>query len=59
MPASWASTPRTTMRLPPAATLFMVIIDSTVTLGNGLKCMAAVQNPPIRESSTRLRCSAW
>ncbi|MCY1441800.1 hypothetical protein D9M71_581360 [compost metagenome] len=59
MPASCASAPRKTMRLPPAATLFIVIIASTVTLGSGLKCMAAVQNPPISESSRRLRCSAW
>lgn len=39
------------------ATLFMLIIDKVVTLGSGLKCIAPTQNPPQKESNSRLRRS--
>jgi hypothetical protein len=54
--------PASMNRGPPMATLFMVIIDSVVTLGSGLKCMAPTQNPPQKESNSRLRrslCKVW
>ncbi|MNC45559.1 hypothetical protein D3C75_945300 [compost metagenome] len=59
MPQPCANSPWTNRRWPPAATLFMVIIDRMVTVGNGLNCMVAAQKPPSNESSSMLRCSAW
>ncbi|MNP81276.1 hypothetical protein D3C76_1795890 [compost metagenome] len=50
--------PASRKRTPPIATLFMAIIDSVTALGNGLKCMATTQKPPVNESISKLRCSA-
>ncbi|MNF40380.1 hypothetical protein D3C84_213840 [compost metagenome] len=58
MPNTWAPTPASRKRTPPIATLFMAIIDNVTALGNGLKCMATTQKPPVNESISKLRCSA-
>ncbi len=57
-PRTWARLPARKKRTPPRAMLFIAIIPRVVASGSGLKCMAATQNPPSKESTSRLRYSA-
>ncbi|MNP38620.1 hypothetical protein D3C76_1321440 [compost metagenome] len=57
MPPVCARQPCQKKRCPPAAMLFIAIIERTVTVGSGLNCMAPAQNPPNTESTSRLRRS--
>src|SRR5471030_2145347 len=49
-PVTWARAPSRNSFRPPAATLFIVIIERMVTAMSGLNWNVAVQNPPNSES---------